>query len=371
MVGIENAFAGSQPVVKSTSGDTSLRVAGSDWFPAHQGTSIDPGMEIRVADNAVLEAVAGNSLQFFIIGPAQVALPKKKKSEPGSPDLLLTRGHIAISFSAGDSDSTFVIQTDSGNIEIKSGLISVALLQSNSLKIAVSDGRACFKKTDAKQICADEKKMIVADPTPKLSNVEQSFEKIWKKFDWSVGGVKPDLKVVQPQEGAYFTDSSITILGTTSKGATVKVNNKDMSVKADGSFVGNITLYEGENKISIQAYSRSGKSISLTRSVFLDTTPPLLTVSQPPPNFDPTTVGTCDSQNYYVQIFGITEPGVSLSANGVNVSRYIEDDGSFLIQDFAIRRGEKTLIIEAEDMHRRKTREVLHINEPSDPSSCR
>jgi hypothetical protein len=144
------------------------------------------------------------------------------------------------------------------------------------------------------------------------------------------------------------------------------VNNKAFPVKENGSFSGNITLFEGDNKVVVQARSASGATTTVTRQVSLDSSPPMLTISQPTSNFDMTLIGTCDSRNCYIQVFGLTEPGVSLSINGVNVSRYIEDDGSFFIQDFPVRRTERTLTFEAEDMLRQRTVEVLYVAPPSD-----
>jgi len=376
------AAAAAQPpfqgaVIKSLSGDVALRVAGSDWFPAHEGTTIDPGMEIRAADGATLEAVAARSLQMFWLGPAEGSVVKHRKPEtdPAAPDIEITKGHLALSFSPAESGANLVVRTDAGLITLNPGLYSIiASGKDRPLKIAVSEGRACLKRPDAKAFCTDDKKMISYDPgsdkAPRSSAVENSLLNQWKRLDWSIVGLKPDIRVIQPQEGALFTDSNITIVGVTTKGATVKINNREVNVKPDGSFSSLVSLFEGENKINVTARGRGGKTATIIRSVSLDTTPPILTISQPPSNFDPTSVGSCDSQNYYIQIFGLTEPGVSLQANGVNVSRFIEDDGSFLIQDFPIRRSERTLIIEAEDMYRRRSREVFHILEPSDPSRC-
>ncbi len=237
----------------------------------------------------------------------------------------------------------------------------------------MSEGKACLKPTSGKPVCADEKKMIISESPekqPRIAGLDNAIIAAWKKYDWDVMGLKPDLKVIQPQDGAYETDPGIIVVGVTSKGASVKINNKEVSVKTDGSFTAQIMLFEGENKVSVHARSRTGKTTTLTRTVFLDTTAPLLTVSQPTPNFDPTSMGTCDQQYFYLQIFGLTEPGVALLANNVNISRFIEDDGSFLVQDFPIRRTEHTLTIEAEDMFHRRTREVIHIGEPSDPNRC-
>jgi len=365
------------PVIKSFSGEVLLRVAGSDWFPAHQGTSIDPGMDIKIPDGGYIEAAAGRTLQLFWFGPGEGAGGRRFKpdSATASVNIEFRKGQLLFAYIPPSKGDVLAIRTNAGIVSCDAGLFSISTGtgKEKSLKIAASEGKACLKPSDGKPICTDEKKMIVSeqDKTPRTASIDNTIISAWKKYDWDIIGVKPDLKIIQPQDGAYATDPGVIIVGVTSKGASVKINNKETPVKPDGSFTAQIILFEGENKISIQARSRAGKTTSLTRTVLIDTTPPLLTVSQPTPNFDPTSMGTCDQQNYYLQIFGLTEPGVALLANGVNISRFIEDDGSFLVQDFPIRRTERTLSLEAEDMFHRRTREVIHIGEPSDPERCR
>ncbi len=69
------------PTIKSFNGTVVLRVAGSNWFPAHQGTTIDPGMDVRIPDGGYIEAAAGRTIQLFWIGPGEGSSGKKQKPD--------------------------------------------------------------------------------------------------------------------------------------------------------------------------------------------------------------------------------------------------------------------------------------------------
>ena len=173
------------------------------------------------------------------------------------------------------------------------------------------------------------------------------------------------LSVSQPQDGSYASRNPVVVSGKTLPGATVSVNGEKAEVRAGGDYSAKVKLAEGENKISVEArLDDKKKTVSL--KVIMDTTPPLLTISQPSGYFDPSMFGNCSGRRCYIQIFGITEPGVTLRINRVDVSRYVEDDGSFFITDFPVDTSENSLIIEAEDSFRQRSRQILTISQPSD-----
>jgi len=358
------------PVVKSLKGDITQKVADSDNFPAHEGTEVDSGMSFFVPADGIIEIASGRTIQWFFFGPGEFSVNNIFLSNDESEYINLSSGHLAIAFNSSEADASLLIKTPKGDVEIGSGLFSIILTDNQILKIAVAEGKACLLRENDKKLCTSDKKMLMlpvnTDKPPGIVKISNDILNIWKKTDWMIVGEKPVLKIIQPQEGMHYTEFNIFVVGTTSRGSTVTINNKEIETKPDGSFSGSVALYEGENRLIIQSRSRTGKVTSVSRTVYIDTTPPLLTVSQPPGNFDPTMLGTCDNNYCYIQIFGLTEPGVSLQANGIDVSRFIEDDGSFLIQDFPIKRTERTLTVEAEDMHRQRTIEVLHILEPND-----
>lgn len=80
-----------------------------------------------------------------------------------------------------------------------------------------------------------------------------------------------NLTLSQPENEALMETNQVTVIGKTSKGATVIVNGplKDEVVTTgnDGSFSVTITLEEGANEINVTAYDKTGTEKSEIRTV--------------------------------------------------------------------------------------------------------
>ena len=79
--------------------------------------------------------------------------------------------------------------------------------------------------------------------------------------------------------------SALTVKGTTNDvtsspvKVTIKLNNgtaESVTVGTDGSFSKALTLVAGVNTITVVATDSAGKSTTVTRTVTLDTTPPVI-----------------------------------------------------------------------------------------------
>jgi hypothetical protein len=191
-------------------------------------------------------------------------------------------------------------------------------------------------------------------------------------FQWQNEKLLPDknggalkLEILKPEQKSAYSKPQIKVVGNTTPGAAVTINGVAAQVRSGGSFTQDITLADGDNKIIISAKLGAEQKVVVI-NVLLDSTPPLLTVSQPTDNFDPSILGRCDRQRCYIQVFGITEPGVSLRINNIDVSKYVEDDGSFFITDFPVYPTESRLIIEAEDFLKQRTTQTITVSEPTD-----
>lgn len=79
---------------------------------------------------------------------------------------------------------------------------------------------------------------------------------------------KPKLEITEPQDNSKTSKSEITVVGTTDKDISVKVNQFPVIVDASGKFQSSIRLKEGENKIEITAIDDAGnietKTITVT-----------------------------------------------------------------------------------------------------------
>ena len=114
-----------------------------------------------------------------------------------------------------------------------------------------------------------------------------------KTTSYTVDTVPPTLNVTTPEAGLITNSASLTVRGTTndatSSPVTVRVslNGVDKgtaTVSADGSFTKALTLANGSNTIVVTATDAAGKSSSVTRTVTLDTSVPVIQSAAVTPN---------------------------------------------------------------------------------------
>ena len=114
-----------------------------------------------------------------------------------------------------------------------------------------------------------------------------------KSTTFKVDTVPPALNVTAPADGLITPSSTIAVSGktndATSSPVTVKIalNGADqgsVTVASDGSFNKSVTLAEGTNTIAITATDAAGKASSVTRTVTLDTSVPVVVSATITPN---------------------------------------------------------------------------------------
>ena len=113
-----------------------------------------------------------------------------------------------------------------------------------------------------------------------------------------VDTVPPTLNLTAPVDGLAVNANKTTVTGTTndatSSSVTVKitVNGTDqgsVTVATNGSFSKEITLVEGSNSVVVTATDAAGKVSTVTRTVTLDTSAPVIKSASVSPN--PVTTG--------------------------------------------------------------------------------
>lgn len=106
-----------------------------------------------------------------------------------------------------------------------------------------------------------------------------------KSVTFKVDTVPPTLSVTAPTEDLVTNKAACTVTGKTSDVTsgpvivTVKLNNgtaAEATVGSDGSFSKALTLVEGENTITVVARDGAGKTTTVTRTVILDTSAPVI-----------------------------------------------------------------------------------------------
>ena len=95
----------------------------------------------------------------------------------------------------------------------------------------------------------------------------------------------PTLAVTNPStDGSYVSEAGLTVTGTTSDSTsgvptiTIKLNGTDQGSVAvsNGSFSKPITLASGTNTIVVTATDKAGRTTTITRTIILDTSAPVI-----------------------------------------------------------------------------------------------
>jgi transcriptional regulator with XRE-family HTH domain len=77
----------------------------------------------------------------------------------------------------------------------------------------------------------------------------------------------PNLVLERPREGEKVLVSQLVVEGVTDPDATVKVNNQPILVDEDGSFFGEIEVFEGTKEVVAISRSRAGKEEVVERTI--------------------------------------------------------------------------------------------------------
>ncbi len=106
-------------------------------------------------------------------------------------------------------------------------------------------------------------------------NTEQAQSKQFK-----VDITPPEVTSLSPQDNSILNTKECTITGKTESSATVTINNKAVSVDANGNFSYSGTI-SGETTFTIIAEDIAGNKTTVKLHLSLDTTPPKLQVTEP------------------------------------------------------------------------------------------
>ena len=139
----------------------------------------------------------------------------------------------------------------------------------------------------------------------------------------TVDSVFPGLEIVAPVDGLLTNVRELQIEGLITpmedpKYLELLINGAQYSIGMDGTISQAIDLADGVNLITIEVADLVGNSVSVTRTVTLDTLPPYLSVMVENTRIDafltdPVSLGT------FVYVTGFTETGTSLTINGIFV----------------------------------------------------
>ena len=213
------------------------------------------------------DATLGNSLKLYV---KEKVAPTQTITYPTS-SALITNNKPAITWEVKDSDSG--INPDSIGITINSG----TKITSGITKTPITGGYKC-SYTPASPL-NEGSNVIKVDCADNDGNAATQVSVSFK-----VDTVPPTLNITSPVQGLITNKATVTVKGTTNDATSspvlvvIKVNEgEDISVTvgSDGSFTKDVTLVEGNNTIKVIATDSAKKQTTVTRTVELDTKPPV------------------------------------------------------------------------------------------------
>jgi RHS repeat-associated protein len=154
--------------------------------------------------------------------------------------------------------------------------------------------------------------------------------------------VPPAITVTSPLNGTITNQSAVTVSGTVTSTNTVllAVNGASVTIGTGGSFSTSITLVEGTNTITISATDGAGNTSSVVRTVYKDSIPPSISLTQPTQGF------VTAQPSITVQGLVSDSTAVTVTANGVPVS--VGTGGAFS-SAVSLTEGRNTITVVATD----------------------
>ncbi len=122
----------------------------------------------------------------------------------------------------------------------------------------------------------------------------------------------PVITLASPDDGLLTNNGILTVAGAIDEAGAVTVNGIAVTLDASFAFNSTVTLTEGTNNITIVATDSAGNTSSETRTVTLDTTAPVISLTAPEDNLQ-----TADAQQ---TVSGNVNETATVSVNGVPVT---------------------------------------------------
>lgn len=234
------------------------------------------GVTVKATDDAgntttkdVSDSTIGSSLQLKV---KEKVAPTLAITSPTAGSYIIN-SKPTITFTVTDDDSgvnpaTIGITIDSGS-KVTGDAIT---------KKAITGGYECtYTPTSA---LSDGSHTIKIDASDNDGNAATQ-----KSVTFKVDTVPPTLSVTSPADGLVTNQAALTVKGTTNDAtsspvkAIIKLNSgvaENVTVGSDGNFSKALTLVAGTNTITVVATDSAGKTTTVTRTVKLDTSAPVI-----------------------------------------------------------------------------------------------
>lgn len=134
-----------------------------------------------------------------------------------------------------------------------------------------------------------------------------------------VDTLPPVIAIISPQDNSVLSSKVVTIKGYVDPGSIILVDGKSAPVDGTGNFETNIEINTNPQTINIAATDIAGNTAQKTLTLYLDLTPPPLSVTKP--------IMFQQINKLPLLVEGKTEKGAKVTVNGSNTE--VKDDGSF------------------------------------------
>lgn len=241
------------------------------YYPVSVTATDEAGNSTTVTDK---HATLGGSLKLYV---KEKVKPVITILSPTSGAAIIT-SNPTIKFRVLDNalQSSGFSGVDASSITLTVG--GNAVDNSKITKTAVTGGYECTYTPET--ALADGSCTVTVGASDNDGNVADSVSCTFK-----IDTVAPTLNVTAPADGLITNQAELTVSGTTSDATsspvtvTITVGGVDqgaVTVGSDGTFNKSVTLANGLNTIVITATDSSGKESTITRTVTLKTTAPVI-----------------------------------------------------------------------------------------------
>lgn len=241
-------------------------------------------VQVKATDNA--GNVTSKDASDSTIG-ASLRLVVKEKVAPvititaPAANSLIINNKPAITWTVTDNDSG--VNPDSIKLIIDTG---TAIAGDSITKTAVTGGYSC-SYTPATAL-VDGSHIIKVDASDYDGNAAEQ-----KTGSFKIDTVPPTLSITAPADNLVTNQTKVSVIGTTNDATsspvtlTIKLNSgaaENVQVAGNGTFSKELTLSNGSNTITVTATDGAGKTTTVTRTVTVDTVPPVISAVSLSPN---------------------------------------------------------------------------------------
>jgi hypothetical protein len=271
--------------VKFTLNGQTVELSYDSTNAVYSGTVTAPGTtswnqndDHKYNGTVAVEDTAGNKVTATVSDFSTLGLRVLEKTKPTisvtypTAGAYVTNSKPTIKWTVTDADSG--INSDTISIKIDGG----TAVTSGITKTAATNGYTCeYTPSTALSEGSHTFTFNVSDNDGNAATATS--------VSCTIDTVPPTLNISAPANNAITNNATVTVSGTTNDttsspvSLTVKVGSgtaKTVSVNSDGSFSTTVTIVEGANTITIVSKDSAGKTTTVTRTVTLDTSIPVI-----------------------------------------------------------------------------------------------